>query len=1102
MLKSKELKSALELSENRFQILFDCIEDAVIMFEILEDGSRGLIKDVNKVTCARLGYTKEELLKMTVVDIDAPESSACEVSPDVRYSNGSALFEATYQTKNGTSIPVEVNAKKFEHEGKTMVLAIARDISSRKEIEMMRENYLKKLETEVAIRTAEIQSINASLKRQAKERRQAELKAIAVAKDIKGLIDASHQSIFMTDVNGNVIYVNKTVASNLGTTPQNMVGKNIYEYIPPDLAESRRKQVQMVFETQKPVQFKDSRNGRPMFHTVYPILENNRVVRVAIYAEDISEILQKENQLEQSRHIQSVLFEILSRSQSSDTLEELLEYIHQIMLKELRAENFFVALIDEEKDLLKFEYCIDKTLEECPTIYNINSASRKRISLLPIHENRIIHLTKNEILKKISKNEIEVSGVIPEVWLGVPLRARGSAIGVLVIQDYDNAAKFTKQDLQLFAACSDQIALAIERKKFDRISQAARDIFNNIPSGLSIYQFSKPDSLKLVDSNPSAEAIGGLNLREHKGKEINEIWPGAKNYIDYKKFISPLTSKTSFVAGEINFTKNNLKRTFKIHSFHLPSQKLGVAFEDITEQKYAETAIQENEEQYRVLFDDNHSVMIIVDPHSSKILDVNKAAISFYGLSKEELQSKYIYELNTMPVYEINKRISKVKKERRGSFIFQHRVAGGEIRDVEVFSGSFKFKGKTRLISIVHDITERLKNEKELSEAKESAVLASKAKDEFLANISHEIRTPLNGIMGMLQLLQNSNMETELRENVDVALQSSRKLLRVLDDILDFSKIEVGTLEIFEEPFNLRGLIDECIELFKFQATEKAISLSYSVHPTAEGNYIGDEGRIRQVLFNLLGNAIKFTDSGSINLSVNASSRVNGKSKSLHFSVKDTGIGVPEDKIESIFESFTQVDGSLCRKYKGAGLGLSIVKRLIGLMNGTIEIHSELGSGTNVNFKITLKVTNDSPKIEKNIDGKYTKKAPLKILLVEDELVNRLMARKILEKMGHDIVCAENGKDCLELLKKEDVDVILMDIQMPVLDGLEATRRIRTYKRYKNFQNIPIIALSAHATKKNKETAAKAGVDGYISKPFEWALLEKTLGEIHPRVPA
>lgn len=1096
MKEPEELRSALKQSENRFQMLFDSIEDSVIMFEVLPDGRRGLIKDVNKATCSRLGYTKKELQKMTVVDIDAPESEACKISPKTRYSDGSALFEAVHQAKDGTSIPVEVNAKKFEYEGQTMVLAIARDLSSRKEAEKIREKYLKRLEAEVSVRTAEIQGINNSLKRQIKDRKKAELKAVTAAKDIKGLIDASHQSIFMIDIDGNVIYVNKTIASNLGTTSENLIGKNIYNFIPPELAESRRKQMQGVCETQTPVQFKDSKNGKQMFHTIYPILENDEVVRVAIYTEDISEILHKEIELEQSRHIQSVLFEILSHSQSSNTLEDLLESIHEIMLKELQAENFFVALIDEEKELLKFEYCIDKTLSECPTIYDINNASSKRISLLPIHKNKIIHLTKNEIKKQIESGEIEVSGVIPEVWLGVPLRVRGNAIGVLVIQDYDIIAKYTKQDLQLFAACSDQIALAIERKKFDRISKSARDIFNNIPSGLCIYQFSEPDSLKLVDANPSAEAAVALNLQKNKGKEIDEIWPGAKDYKYFKKFLSPVTSGASFVSGEINFTNKNLKGCFKVHSFHLPGRKLGVAFEDITEQKCAENTIQENEEQYRALFEDNHSVMLIIDPLNGKILDVNKAALNFYGLSKKDLQSKFIHELNTLPLNEVAENMSKAKKENRGSFIFQHNTAGGKIRDVEVFSGPYKFKGETRLISIIHDITERLKSEKALSEAKESAIHANKAKDEFLANISHEIRTPLNGIMGMLQLLQNSHMESEQRGNVEVALQSSRNLLRVLDDILDFSKIEVGTLDILEEPFNLQGLMDECLELFNIQAVEKEVDLSYTIHPDAQGSYIGDEGRIRQVLFNLLGNSIKFTDLGSVKLEVLTPSSTQTKSKKLHFSVKDTGVGIPEDKIESIFESFTQVDGSLRRKYKGAGLGLSIVKRLIGLMNGTIEVTSRLGEGTTIDFSIPLETTDTADKTEKMNAENSAATSPLKIMLVEDELVNRLMARKILEKMGHNIVCAKNGEECLQLLEKENVDVILMDIQMPVLDGLETARRIRTFKKYENFNSTPIIALSAHATTKNIKTAIKIGMNGYISKPFEWALLEKTLYEV------
>ncbi|WP_432735345.1 PAS domain S-box protein [Maridesulfovibrio sp. FT414] len=971
---SLELKQALSQSEAKFRMLFDAIEDAVIMYEIMPDGSRGLIRDVNRATCLRLGYTREEMLAMTVMDLDGPKSMACSTPVNSRYCDGAVLFETCHLAKNGTCIPVEINAKRLEYDGKPMVLAICRDITTRKQTEKDQEEYRSLLEHEVAEQTSAIKEINANLLKQIEEKEEAEAKAWRAEKSLRGLIDASNQSIFMITPEGTILYANETVASVLKSSPKAMVGTNLYDYLPEELANSRRKNINRAVTSGQRIQYRDKRDGCHIFHTVHPIKEDNKVTRLAVYAENLSNFLMKERELEHSLHVRSVLYEIISHSQSSDGIESLLKSIHQIMIKELQAENFYVALIDEERNQLVFEYCIDKKASSCPTVFNINDPDNKCLSLLPVRENRIILHTRDELVGMQKENRIEIDGPMPEVWLGVPMKVRGKPIGVLQIQEYDNPRNYSEEDIQLFAACSDQLAIAIERKKYD-------------------------------------------------------------------------------------------------------------------------SAIKESEAQFRALFENNHSVMFIIDPMTGNILDTNRAAENMYGLSRDELRSISVHSLNTLAPDEVDAAMRRAKERNQKSFIFKHKISNGAIRDVEVFSGPFQFKGQTKLISIVHDITDRLRNERELSKAKEEAVAANKAKDEFLANISHEIRTPLNGVMGMLQLLQRSSINEEDRNCVNVALHSSRNLLRMLDDILDLSKMEVGTLDLIEGPFTLDCLKDECMSLFEMQAREKQLNLDCSMSQHAEGWYIGDEGRIRQILFNILGNAIKFTDSGSVSLEITISEDTGAQKPTLHFRVTDTGVGIPADKIESIFDSFTQVDGSLSRRFKGAGLGLSIVKRLISLMGGTINVESSLGMGTTVNVALPLERTDEK------ISQRYTSRRiitppPLRIMLVEDERVNRMMACRILEKMGHHIICAENGQDCLNRLGTEQLDMILMDIQMPVMDGLETTRLIRNDDAYMEFRNIPIIALSAHAHDRNRRTAEDAGMDGYISKPFEWALLERTLGEV------
>lgn len=387
------------------------------------------------------------------------------------------------------------------------------------------------------------------------------------------------------------------------------------------------------------------------------------------------------------------------------------------------------------------------------------------------------------------------------------------------------------------------------------------------------------------------------------------------------------------------------------------------------------------------------------------------------------------------------------------------------------------------------------KREDDLHAAKEAAELASMAKDEFLANISHEVRTPLNGVMGMLQLLRETPVSREQDSFLQTAFQSSRSLLRVLNDLLDFIKVGAGKLELLEEVFDLEELVRQSTELFQLQLEEKGIMLLTDVYPPAKGRYYGDAGRIRQIVFNLLGNAIKFTETGVIRIEVYTLPHPETDYKRLFFSIEDTGTGIPDSKVDYVFDAFTQVDGSLSREHQGTGLGLPIVKKLVNLMNGNIVMESEVGVGTTVLFCVQVReCEKDAESCNGGEDAVRAK--PLTVLLVEDEKVNQIMASRLIEKMGHSVHLASNGKECLDRLAEVPVDVIMMDIQMPVMDGLEASKIIRTSPEFKHLATVPIVALSAHAAEQSKQLAFRAGVDHYLTKPFEKSELENVLRKV------
>jgi PAS domain S-box-containing protein len=385
---------------------------------------------------------------------------------------------------------------------------------------------------------------------------------------------------------------------------------------------------------------------------------------------------------------------------------------------------------------------------------------------------------------------------------------------------------------------------------------------------------------------------------------------------------------------------------------------------------------------------------------------------------------------------------------------------------------------------------ERKMSEEALHEAGRAANAASRSKSEFLANMSHEIRTPLNGILGMADLTLDSELTTEQRANLEMLRDSGRALLRVLNDILDISKIEAGKLELTEERFLLRQFVRSVAEIFAVEVRRKGVALHWTVDDDVPDRLLGDGGRLRQVLVNLVGNAVKFTDRGEVAVRVTreplpmgGGTDAPGAPVALHFSVRDTGCGIPKDKQGEIFESFSQVDGSLRRRYQGTGLGLTISRRLAEMMGGGISVQSEPGQGSCFEFTAVCRVA--SGEAQAACPQGPCAPGPLRILLAEDNMVNMIYARRVLERMGHEVVTANSGRTVLEALGRERFDCVLMDIQMPDMDGLEATRRIRALRSGPTPSTVSIVAMTAHAMRGDRERFLAAGMDAYLAKPID-----------------
>ncbi|MEP0986523.1 PAS domain S-box protein [Ekhidna sp.] len=908
--------------------------------------------------------------------------------------------------------------------------------------------------------------------------------------NLKDLFDNSNDLIIIFRRTGEIRFANEAVKKKLGYSEEEIIDMKFLQAVHHEYQRGTLQNILKITAGSRFERFETvliSKSGKNIYVTgkMTSVFENDEPVEYRCVFYDITERIRAES-------AQSLYYQIANITITENDLEQLYKNIYHQLNQMLKVQNFHISLkegkkyrkvfwINQNAESENFSFDVDQTLMD-----------------YTVQRDRSLIIYKDGIEKIGQQDKIEFKDPIPKIWLGVIIRT-ASEMGVMSICSYNDQSAFNNKDLELLDYIGGQISLAMERQhKEEKIENQAATLGAIFDSSThEIWSVDRDFRFTSFNQNYETAFKKYYGVAPKVGTSINEVDHDLLNK-DVKRFWIAKYAD-AFKGKFINFQTNNLDKNGKmvwrevfVNPIFLPNgriEELSIIANDITEKKESESALIASEEKFRTIFESFQDIYFRCDTEG-KITMISPSVQEVLGYASSEVINTNILEYadRTRQILEIGKRITKEERIRNVEGTLK-TAKGNKLQFFFNIRLINKDDGSVEIEGVARDISQLKKTNEELKRAKEMAERSLKIKERFLANMSHEIRTPMNGIIGMIDLLASTSLDNEQSEYVKTINKSSQTLLNILNDILDLSKIEAGKMDLRQQPLHLVKTIEKVYDLFSQQASSKDNNLYYHIDEKIPDWILGDETRLIQVLSNLTSNAIKFSESkGNINMSIRLVKQ-RGKQFVFKVSIKDSGIGISEEDQKSLFQSFHQLDNSSSKNFGGTGLGLAISRELVKSMKGEIGVVSTPGLGST--FWFTFMAEEVSPdlvkatKTDKPFTKEFTGKQP-KILLVDDNDVNRKVASSIMIKSGCQVEEAFDGFHAIEKISQEDFDLIFMDIQMPKMDGIQATSEVR---KLEHGSNTPIIAMTAYSMEEDRERFLKAGLDDYLAKPIKAEML-------------